>query len=130
MGVNRLTRVNELLRREIAGALFRVIDSSALDLAAISVTRVETSSNLRHARVFVSVMGEESRQHQALRTLLRHRAALQAEVASHVVLKYMPHYHFELDHSVEEGDRVLRILSEMEAPPHAPEIPPHESPPS
>lgn len=114
MGANRLTRVNELLRREIASALYRVLDSSSVDLSAITITRVETASNLRSAQVYVSVLGDEAKQRQSLRALLKNRAALQAEVAAHVVLKYTPHYHFHLDHSIEDGDRVLGILAELE----------------
>ncbi len=115
MGANRLTRVNELLRREIASALFRVLDPSSVDLAAITITRVETASNLRSAQVYVSVLGDEAKQQQSLRALLKRRVALQAEVASHVVLKYTPQYHFHLDHSIEDGDRVLGILAELES---------------
>lgn len=114
MGANRLTRVNELLRREIAGALFRVLDPSEVDLSCITITRVETASNLRSAQVFVSVLGDEAKQQRSLRALLRHRAELQSEVASHVVLKYTPQYRFHLDHSIEDGDRVLGILSELD----------------
>ena len=123
MGANRLTRVNELLRREIAGALFRVLDPSDVDLSAITITRVETASNLRSAQVFVSVLGDEAKQRHSMRALLHSRAALQGEVASHVVLKYTPRYHFHLDHSIEDGDRVLGILSELE-----PDIPSDDEP--
>ena len=116
MGANRLTRVNELLRRETAGALYRVLDPSDVDLAAVTVTRVSTSSDLRNARIFVSVRGPETEQQDALRCLVKHRRNIQEEVASHIVLKYMPHFHFHLDHSVEEGDRVLEILTELNLP--------------
>lgn len=121
MGANRLTRVNELLRREIAGALFRVLDPSDVDLSAITITRVQTASNLRSAEVFVSVLGDKTKQLHSMRTLLRKRAALQAEVSSHVVLKYTPQYHFHLDHSIEDGDRVLGILTELDR-----DVPPDE----
>ena len=113
MSTNRMIRVNELLRREIANCLYRILDSSEINLASVTIVRVATSPDLRHARVFVSVLGNEQEHQQVLRALLRKRKDIQQEVAKHVVLKYTPHYHFELDRSVEEGDRVLQLLSKL-----------------
>ena len=117
MGTQRLTRVNELLKREIAGVLFRVMNEQEFDLAAVSVTRVETSSNLRQARVFVSIRAPEPEQRQMLRLLARHRAQIQRQVSRHVVLKYTPQLHFELDASISGGDRILEILDGLDPAP-------------
>lgn len=113
MPTNRLTRVNELLKRELAGAMFRVLNSNEVDLALITVTRVVCSSNLRKARVYISVRGDEHAQQEALHHVRRHRVDFQRIVADNVVLKYNPQLHFVLDQSVQEGDHVLEILSEL-----------------
>lgn len=113
MTTNRLTRVNELLKRELASAMYRVLNSNEVDLAAITLTRVVCNSNLRKARVFVSVRGDEETQQKALRHVRRHRVDFQQIVADNVVLKYNPQLHFVLDQSVQEGDHVLEILSEL-----------------
>lgn len=113
MSTNRLTRVNELLKRELAGALFRVLNSNEVDLASITLTRVVCNSNLRKARVYLSVRGDEHTQQHALRQVRRHRVDFQRIVAENVVLKYNPQLHFVLDPSVQEGDHVLEILSEL-----------------
>ena len=55
MSVKRLVRVNELIKREVATALYRVMNEKGFDLSAVSVTHVITSSDLRTARVLVSI---------------------------------------------------------------------------
>lgn len=117
MGSQRLTRVNELLKREIASVLFRVMNEQNFDLAAVTVTRVETGSNLRQAQVFVSIRGEADDQKRMFKLLLRHRPQIQRLVSKHVILKYTPRLHFHMDESVHEGDRILEILNGLEPDP-------------
>jgi ribosome-binding factor A len=114
MTIDRLTRVNQLIKQEVAETLLRVVNDPGADLAAMTVTRVQTSSNLRQAKVFISVRGDAARQTTLMNLIQRHRKDVQAALASHVVLKYTPHLSFELDHSIEQGDRVLHLLSELE----------------
>ncbi len=114
MSIDRLTRVNHLLRHEIAESIFRIINDPGVNLAALTVTRVEVSSNLRNARVYVSILGDEHQQHELLNLLKQHRKEVQTAVARHVVLKYTPHLNFELDHSIEEGAHVLDVIAQLE----------------
>ena len=114
MSIDRLTRVNQLLKQEIAESLFRVVNDPGADIGAVTVTRVVTSSNLRQARVFLSIRGDEARQHHLLRKVMSHRRDIQESIARHVVLKYTPHVSFELDHSIEEGDHVLDLIQKIE----------------
>lgn len=121
MKVDRLTRVNELLRREIGGTLYRVLDRSVIDLSAVTVTHVIVSSDLHTARVLVSVRGDEALHRKVLRNLQSLHGVIQEEVAKAVILKYTPRLHFELDRSIEDGDRVLSLLSSLEShPPPSP----------
>lgn len=114
MSIDRLTRVNQLLKQEIAESLFRVINEPGADIAAVTVTRVITSSNLRHTRVFVSIRGDETTQTQLLNLIKSHRKEIQQGMAKNVVLKYTPQISFELDHSIEEGDHVLNLIAKLE----------------
>ena len=116
MKVDRLTRVNELLRREIGGILFRVLDRSVVDVAAVTVTHVVASSNLRYARVLVSVRGDEALHRRVLHHLQSLHSEIQTEVAKVVILKYTPRLQFELDRSLEKGDRILTLLSTLPTP--------------
>ena len=114
MSVDRITRLNELLKRELAGALFRVMQNEPFDLAAATVTRVALGRDLREARVYVSIRGHETERPAMLALLRAHRAELQQMLNSALVMKYTPRLAFELDTSVEEGDRVLAVLKKME----------------
>jgi ribosome-binding factor A len=113
MKQNRLTRINEQLRRGIGLTLFRVLQAEPVDLSGLTVTHVVTTSDLRGARVLVSVRNPAERR-STLARLQHHRAQIQEEVGKLVVLKYTPRLHFVLDTSLEEGDRVLSLLSGME----------------
>ncbi len=115
MSIKRLTRVNELLKREIASALYRVMNDGGFDFSAVTVTRVLTSSNLRTARVMVSIRDHQDERARMIHQLEHHRKAIQDMINRDLTLKYTPHLVFELDESIEEGDRVLRLILDMEA---------------
>ncbi len=115
MKTDRITRVNELIRRELGVQLYRVVNRADFDPAAVTFTHALTSVDLRSCRVLVSVRGEPAEQERVLALLKRHRAEFQEAVGRHVILRYTPHLHFVLDHSVEQGDHVLQILHRMEA---------------
>ena len=123
MQSQRLVRINELLKREIAGVLYREMAGTDFDFAAVTLTRVEISPNLRQARVAVSVRGDDRHAEEALRALRRHRARIQRLVHKDVILKYTPVLQFERDESIEQGDRVLNLISQMEGGAAGPEGP-------
>ena len=130
MKKDRLTRVNELLLREISLAVFRVVREPEVDLSGITITHVITGSDLRTARVLVSVRDAAQRD-RALSALQRHRGEIQHELAEHVILKYTPRLHFTSDTSIAEGDRMLRLLSTIDgdagaAPAEPGSIPPDD----
>jgi ribosome-binding factor A len=114
---HRLLRVNELLKRELSAIIAREI---AFDSAIVTINQVDVTSDLKNAHVFVSVLGTESGS-SVIAKLDAHRAALQAQVGRHVVLKYTPHLTFHLDDSIERGTRVIEIMRELETPPRKPE---------
>jgi ribosome-binding factor A len=121
MSVKRLVRVNELIKQEVATALYRVMNERGFDLSAVSVTQVIASSDLRTARVLVSIRDHVKQRAAILAQLQHHSAAIQSLLSRHVILKYTPRLKFELDESVELGDRVLKIILEMETPSDSPE---------
>mgnify|MGYP003587286848 CR=1 FL=1 len=125
MSVKRLERVNELLRRELAAALFRVMNEKGFDLSAVTVTRVVTGSDLRTARVMVSVRDHKQDREAILDRLRRHAPELQRHISRTVILKYTPKLTFELDESIEQGDHVLKIITDME---QSGAVPPAEPP--
>lgn len=126
----RIQRVNELLRHEIAAGLYRVQTAPPLDLARVTVSGVDTTPDLQKATVHVSVLpapdGADDTDH-ILRTLNRARKDFQRLVADHIVLKYTPHLQFVKDEGQAHADRIYRILDNL--PPMADESTPGEETP-
>ncbi|MCX7819815.1 MAG: 30S ribosome-binding factor RbfA [Kiritimatiellae bacterium] len=125
MRASRMVRVNELLKREIAATLYQEMAGESLDFAAITVTDVQVSPDLRHAKVFVSIRGSDAEASQIFSRLYRHRIRLQEHCHRRVRLKYTPVLVFERDFAIERGDRVLALLDQMQpqSPPSAAEPP-------
>ena len=111
---DRITRVNALLRREIGEALFRVLANRDVDLSAVTITEVSAARNLRSARVRVSVRGTDEERKRMLNLLRARRTRIQDLINRDLSIKYTPRLVFELDGSLEKGDRVLGLLSELE----------------
>ena len=116
MGQDRLTRVNELLKREIASVLYREMAGTEFAFEEVTITRVETASNLRSARVYVSIRGSDEEAERILHELRHHRAHLQNLIHRDVILKYTPVLQFIRDPSVALGDRVLDVLAHLPEP--------------
>ncbi|MFO7871353.1 MAG: 30S ribosome-binding factor RbfA [Kiritimatiellia bacterium] len=114
MGTKRMTRVNELLRREIACSLYHVMTGHSVDLSAVTVTRTETASDLRNARVFVSVTGNEEARKNIISELQKVRPEIQSWINSKLRLKYTPRLTFKLDASIRKGDAILELLRNID----------------
>src|SRR5688572_9568412 len=112
---NRTVRVNELIQREISDILRKRYQSEAV---AVTITEVRVSPDLRDARVFVSVVGDEHFTSEKIRWLRSKAHEIRDEVARRIVLKYLPRFEYILDESVIKGARVLQVLDEI-APPEA-----------
>ncbi|NOY75158.1 MAG: 30S ribosome-binding factor RbfA [Kiritimatiellaeota bacterium] len=109
----RMLRVNELLKREIADLLERMDVNHANCL--ISVCEVDVSPDLRRAKVHVSILGGDADfQEEVMKHLRRHRVEVQNKMARDIKLKYTPILEFTKDSRIEEGDRVLALLEEIE----------------
>jgi ribosome-binding factor A len=108
----RLQRVRELLKREIGEVIRREFQVSEAGL--ITVNDVDVAGDLHSAVVFISILGTEEQQKQGLTLLARHRKRIQGLLGRAVVLKYTPRLRFLVDDSVARGNRVLRIIEELE----------------
>jgi ribosome-binding factor A len=111
---NRTVRVNELVQREINDILHTRYRSEAV---AITVTEVRVSPDLRDARVFVSVVGDEELGKAKLTWLRSMAPAIREEVSRRIVLKFLPKFEYILDNSAERGARILQVLDEVDHPP-------------
>ena len=107
--MERMRRVNELLKREL-GALFERLVCRDLD-CLVTVTAVETSPDLRSAHVYVSVYGSPEQQDKVFGLLHKRRKEMQHEISRNVTLKYTPKLDFRIDETAAHADRAsCRLL--------------------
>jgi ribosome-binding factor A len=107
---DRMRRVNEAVREVISEGIGELKDPR---LGFVTVTGVETSADLRHARVFVSVLGSERKREQTLAGLEAAHGVLQARVARQLRMKRTPQLAFEYDPTVERGVRMSQLIDEL-----------------
>lgn len=110
---DRMTRVNELLKREIANIIERERFRAGNSL--VSVTAVSVSHDLRLATVKISIFGGDDDAKQGIiNTLQGMHADIQKKISNRITLKYTPVLSFELDLNIERGDRVLAMIEELD----------------
>jgi ribosome-binding factor A len=111
---DRLTRVNELIKREVSDLIYRNSISPSASVL-VSVTEVRTSVDLRNATVSVSVFGGDNIARRiVLENLNAARRDFQSAMARTLGFKHTPVLLFRIDNRVAAGDRVLELLAEME----------------
>ena len=103
----RTIRVDELLKQELAGIIRDMKDPR---VGFTTVMDVRTSPDLRHARVYVSVLGDEEDKQATVAVLQRARGFLRARLGRDVTLKYLPELHFEIDRTLEQAARIDALL--------------------
>ena len=108
MSVDRLARVNSLLKRVIAEGMFSVMQGDSVPAGMITVTGVSCG------KVSVSVFGDDATKERALQHLRHHARDFQSLINRQVRMKYTPRLLFKLDLSLEKGDEVLAILGRLE----------------
>jgi ribosome-binding factor A len=105
-----MRRVNEVIREVLAAAIATELKDPRIGF--VTVTDVDTSPDLRAARVFVSVLGNESDRESALEGLSSAHGFLQGKLASEMRLKRTPTLTFHYDESIERGVRLSELLDE------------------
>lgn len=118
--MDRIARVNELMQRELSLLVEREIGRDANCL--VTLTRVDTTPDLRHSHIYISVLGTVEQKKAVLAQLHSRRKALQHEVSRVVVLKYTPILDFRLDEQLEKTEYMYRLLDKIAADdtPHSP----------
>ena len=108
----RTDRINEQLREEISMLLTRQIKDPRLN-AVISITRVVSSGDLRSARVYISVMGNQETKQSALAGIQSAASFLRRELRDRINMKHTPFLSYELDSSLDEADQLLRLMNQV-----------------
>ena len=113
MASNRINRINEGIQRELADLLPGLKDPRVQGL--ISVTRVDTTSDLRYAKVWISVL-DKATESDVIKGLKSASGYLRRELGQALQLRYTPELVFQADDSIAVGSRVLSILSQLDLP--------------
>lgn len=103
-----MRRVNEVLREVISDAITSDLSDPRLEMT--TVTSVETSPDLQHAKVFVTVLGDQDAREDALTGLKRAQTVLQGKIGAEVRMKRTPTLVFEYDESIDTGLRIEELL--------------------
>lgn len=111
MATNRLSRINEDILRELSVLLPRVKDPR-VQQGMVTVTGVETTGDLRYAKVYLSFLGDVNE--KELRRGLKSAAPwLRRELGSALTLRYTPELIFERDQSIERGARLTKLIEDV-----------------
>jgi len=112
MTSDRMRRVDEAMREVLSDAI--TLELKDPRVGFVTVTAVETSPDLRHARVYVSVLGNPGERHRSLKALDGAHGFLQRRVGSQLRLKHTPQLQFVYDDTPERGMRITQLLDEEE----------------
>ena len=125
----RTERVDELLRQEVGSIIARDVADPRIGFA--TVTLVETTHDLRHAKVWVSIIAQPAERDAALAALRHAMPFIRHELGKRLRMKRIPDLHVHLDETTERGTRILQLLADIESgtiPP--PDLPVTESLPT
>lgn len=113
MGVDRLQRIDSLLKRVIAESMHSVMQGDTVAPGLITVTNVKCGKDLRDATVDVSVFGDDALKETAIHHLQHNARKFQTIINREVRMKFTPRLLFKLDLSLEKGDEVLALLDKL-----------------
>jgi ribosome-binding factor A len=110
----RVSRVAELIKREVSQMLFNGIKDDRVGMGMVSVTDVDVSGDLQHATIFVSIYGTEEAKTETMAGLKSATGYVRSELGSRVRLRRTPEVIFVEDRSIERGTKVLSLLNQLE----------------
>lgn len=113
MPTRRIERLNEQLRADLAELIGREVKDPRLS-GLVTVTSVDLSPDLRHAKVYISVFGTDDDRTHSLSALRSASGFLRSQVAARLTTKRAPDFQFLLDASIERGDRIMQVIREIE----------------
>lgn len=113
MASNRIGRINEEIQRELAARIRSLKDPRVSGTGMVSVTRVNTTPDLRYAQVYISVL-DKTQEKEVLKGLKSAAGFLRRELGAALRLRYTPELQFVADDSIEHGAHILELLRDVE----------------
>ena len=111
MASNRIGRINEEIQRELS-SLFRTLKDPRVQSGMVTITHVDTTSDLRYSRIYVSVL-EKSLEKDVIRGLKSAAGYLRHELGANMSLRYTPELQFFMDDSIAHGAHILDLLNHV-----------------
>lgn len=109
--MDRIDRISEEVRRELSDIIQNDVKDPRLP-EFVSVTGVRVVKDLKHAKVYISVLGTPEQKQEAIKALIHAAGFIRREIGHRVRIRYTPELHFELDDSIEHGIRINQLISE------------------
>ncbi len=109
----RVSRVAELIKREVSLMLLNGIKDDRVGTGMVSVTDVDVSGDLQHAKIYVSIYGTDEARKETMAGLKSATGYIRSELGSRVRLRRTPEVLFLEDRSIERGNRVLSLLNQI-----------------
>lgn len=113
MPSNRISRINEEIQRELAAQLRQLKDPRVSQVGMVSITRVDTTGDLRYARIYISVL-DKTQEKDVLKGLKSASGFLRRELGRALQLRYTPELQFIGDDSIRQGAHILEMLRQVE----------------
>ena len=113
MASNRISRINEEIQRELSDQLRRLKDPRVSQTGMVSITRVDTTGDLRYARIYISAL-DKSQEKEVLKGLKSAAGFLRRELGRSLQLRYTPELQFVADDSIQHGAHILEVLRQVE----------------
>ncbi len=113
MKKNRIDRINSLLKEVVFDVIQKQVRNPHVNLF-VSVTKVDTSADLHHAKVYISMIGTEAEKAKVLTALQSAAGFIAVQASRQVELRHFPTLTFKLDHAAEDHFKIEKILSDIE----------------
>ena len=110
----RVEKLSALLKREISELLVNGVRDERIHQAMITITTVEVSGDLQHAKIFFSLFGEEQKKAEVLVCLEEAKGFIRGELARRLQLRRSPDLVFKIDQGISKGSSVLDLLTSLE----------------
>ncbi|GAB4237537.1 MAG: 30S ribosome-binding factor RbfA [Stanieria sp.] len=109
----RVSRISSLIKREVSQMLLNGIKDDRVGAGMVSITDVDVSGDLQHAKIFVSIYGTEEAKAETMEGLKSSTAFVRKELGHRIRLRRTPEVVFLEDHSLERGDRILNLINQI-----------------
>ncbi len=111
MRFKRSQRVQELLLEEISNLIMKGLKDPRIGF--VTVTKIELSNNIKHAKVFVSIMGNEVKKEESLSGLKSAKGFIRNQLGKNLHLKYIPELEFKIDESADHVEKITKLINRL-----------------